>query len=112
MTLGEGGPPCPLVSVGFRWFPLVFFRWPTLATLYIEHAREQGGHPSRFFFLLGFSYMNVAKNLCGFSLADFPTFPIYYITFVAGQVGRHIQWVVRWGDFKKNPPSQSIILLS
>ncbi len=20
MTLGEGGPPCPLVSVGFRWF--------------------------------------------------------------------------------------------
>ena len=52
MTLGEGGPPCPLVSVGF--FPLVFFRWPTLATLYIEHAREQGGHPSRFSFLLGF----------------------------------------------------------
>ena len=93
-------------------FRLVFFRWPTLATLYIEHAREQGGHPSRFFFLLGFSYMNVTKNLCGFSLADFPTFPIYYITFVAGQVGRHIQWVVRWGDFKKNPPSQSIILLS
>ena len=33
--------------------------------------------------------MNVTKNLCGFSLADFPTFPIYYITFMAGQVGRH-----------------------
>ena len=111
MTLGEGGPPCPLVSVGF--FPLVFFRWPTLATLYIEHAREQGGHPSRFFFLLGFLlYERGQKFVRVFLLADFPTFPIYYIPFVAGQVGRHIQWVVRWGDFKKNPPSQSIILLS
>ena len=68
-----------------------------------------------FFFLLGFSYMNVTKNLCGFSLADFPTFPIYYITFMAGQVGRHPSGFPLGGplgDFKENPPSQSIILLS
>ena len=116
MTLGEGGPPCPLVSVGF--FPLVFFRWPTLATLYIEHAREQGGHPSRFFFPTRFllyerdqKFVRVfvgrfshLPNLLyylrgrpggppypvGGPLGGFqkePTFPIYNITFMTGKVG-------------------------
>ena len=30
-----------------------------------------------------------------------PTFPIYNITFMTGQVGRHIQWAVRWGNRKR-----------
>ena len=65
-----------------------------------------------FFFLLGFLLYERDQKFVRVFVGRFSHLPNLYITFVAGQVGRHIQWVVRWGDFKKNPPSQSIILLS